>query len=118
MCGGESNHVESFFAQLASRFPLTLINQHEETSFIVNAYVGRTNRKVCPPSARLSFTHAAHVAPFQIEFIPVSFHSYFAMNLDEFDGFILFHDRDRKAAINTMTYAFDFVCLKRHSSHA
>ena len=33
------------------------------------------------------------------------------MNLDEFDGFILFYDRDRKAAANTMTYAFDFACL-------
>jgi hypothetical protein len=46
----------------------------------------------------------------KIEFIPVSFHSLFAVKLIEFDGFILFYDRDRKAAANTMTY------LEKHIS--
>lgn len=40
---------------------------------------------------------------FKIEFVPVSFHSLFAVNLTDYDGFILFYDRDRKAALNTMT---------------
>ncbi len=39
----------------------------------------------------------------KIELIPVSFHSLFSVQLTNFDGFVLFYDRDRKAAVNTMT---------------
>ncbi|CAF0785219.1 unnamed protein product [Rotaria sordida] len=90
MCGGENNDVENFFSQLSSRFSLMVTNQHGELSFIINAFLGRSNRK--------------------IQFIPVSFHSVFTIKLIDFDGFILFYDQDRKAAVNTMTY------LEKHIS--
>lgn len=80
MCGGEKNDVEIFFSQLSSRFSLVVTNQ---SSITIHAVLDRSNRK--------------------IEFIPVSFHSLFAMKFTEFDGFILFYDRARKAAVNTMT---------------
>lgn len=62
----------------------------DQSSFLINAFIDRSNRK--------------------IELIPVSFHSLFAVKLTDFDGFILFYDRDRKAAVNTMTY------LEKHIS--
>lgn len=80
MCGGEKNDVEIFFSQLSSRFSLMVTNQ---SSFTVNVLIDRSNRKV--------------------ELIPVSFHSLFAVKFTDFDGFILFYDRDRKAAVNTIT---------------
>jgi hypothetical protein len=46
MCGGDSNDVELFFNQLASRFTLTVTNQSGETSFILDTFLGRHNRKV------------------------------------------------------------------------
>ncbi|CAF1070974.1 unnamed protein product [Adineta steineri] len=87
MCGSDKNDVEVFFSQLSSRFSLTITNQ---SSFMINTFFGRSNRK--------------------IELIPVSFHSLFAVKLIDFDGFILFYDRDRKAAFNTMMY------LEKHIS--
>jgi hypothetical protein len=42
MCGGENNDIEMFFSQLSSRFSLMVINQ----SFIINTFLGRSNRKV------------------------------------------------------------------------
>ncbi|CAF1123406.1 unnamed protein product [Adineta ricciae] len=84
MCGGETNDIEIFFSQLATRFSLVTTNQHGDTSFIITTSLDHDNRK--------------------IEFIPISFHALFAMKLTDFDGFILFYDRDRKAAVNTMTY--------------
>ncbi|CAF2393123.1 unnamed protein product [Rotaria sp. Silwood2] len=90
MCGGENNDVEKFFSQLSSRFSLMVTNQYGELSFIINAFLGRSNRK--------------------IQFIPVSFHSLFTIKLIDFDGFILFYDQDRKAAMNTITY------LEKHIS--
>ncbi|UJR10556.1 hypothetical protein I4U23_014756 [Adineta vaga] len=87
MCGSDKNDVETFFSQLSSRFSLTITNQ---STFMINTFLGRSNRK--------------------IELVPVSFHSLFAMALTEFDGFILFYDRDRKAALNTMMY------LEKHIS--
>ncbi|CAF4603583.1 unnamed protein product [Rotaria sp. Silwood1] len=90
MCGGENNDVEKFFSQLSSRFSLMVTNQYGELSFVVNAFIGRSNRK--------------------IQFIPVSFHLIFTIKLIDFDGFILFYDQDRKAAMNTMTY------LEKHIS--
>ncbi|CAF3809984.1 unnamed protein product [Adineta steineri] len=90
MCGGNNNDIEIFFSQLASRFSLVTTNQYGDLSFIINAFLGRSNRKV--------------------EFIPISFHSLFSVKLIDFDGFILFYDRDRKAAVSTMTY------LEKHIS--
>ncbi|CAF0947926.1 unnamed protein product [Adineta ricciae] len=87
MCGSEKNDVETFFSQLSSRFSLMISNQ---STFLFHTLLGRSNRK--------------------IELVPVSFHSLFAMTLTEFDGFILFYDRDRKAALNTMMY------LEKHIS--
>lgn len=43
MCGGEKNDVEIFFAQLSSRFSVIVTNQ---SSFIVNTFIDRSNRKV------------------------------------------------------------------------
>jgi len=80
MCGGEKNDVEIFFSQLSSYFSVMVTN---ESTFIINTFLNRSNRKV--------------------ELIPVSFHSLFAVKLNDFDGFILFYDRNRKAAVNTMT---------------
>ncbi|CAF4685013.1 unnamed protein product, partial [Rotaria sp. Silwood2] len=79
MCGGETNDVQILCSQLFSRFSFMINNQ---SSFVINTFLDQSNRK--------------------IEFIPVSFHSLFAIKLTDFDGFILFYDRDRKAAFNTM----------------
>jgi hypothetical protein len=43
MCGGDKNDVEIFFSQLSSRFSVTLTNQ---SSFLINLFIGRLNRKV------------------------------------------------------------------------
>jgi len=86
MCGGEKNHVETFLTHLSQRFSLI---GNGQSSFIINIPIGRTQRKV--------------------EFVCVSFHSIFAWKLDEFDGFCLFYDRDRKAAVKTMTYLQKFI---------
>ncbi|CAM4768497.1 unnamed protein product [Rotaria magnacalcarata] len=90
MCGGENDDVERFFSQLSARFSLMVTNQYGDFSFIINAFLGRSNRK--------------------IQFIPVSYHSLLTIKLIDFDGFILLHDQDRKAAVNTMTY------LEKHIS--
>ncbi|CAF3534665.1 unnamed protein product, partial [Rotaria socialis] len=89
MCGSETNDVKNFFSQLSSRCSLMINNQ---SSFMINTFLGRSNRK--------------------IEFIPVSFHSLFAMKLIDFDGFILFYDRDRKGALNTMIYLETYISIK------
>ncbi|CAF4568808.1 unnamed protein product [Rotaria socialis] len=90
MCGGENDDVERFFSQLSARFSLMVTNQYGDFSFIINAFLGRSNRK--------------------IQFIPVSYHLLLTVKLIDFDGFILLHDHDRKAAVNTMTY------LEKHIS--
>jgi hypothetical protein len=46
MCGGETNDIEIFFSQLASRFSLSVTNQYGDSSFIINTFIGRSNRKV------------------------------------------------------------------------
>jgi hypothetical protein len=46
MCGGENNDIEIFFSQLSSRFSLLVTNQYGDSSFIINAFLGRSNRKV------------------------------------------------------------------------
>ena len=99
MCGGENNDIETFFSQLSARFSLMVTAQNGDSSFIINAFLGRTNRKVIWIFffLRIIFSFS------KIEFIPVSFHSLFSIKLIDFDGFILFYDRDRKAAVNTMT---------------
>ncbi|CAF0768934.1 unnamed protein product [Rotaria sordida] len=89
MCGGETNDVEIFSSQLSSRFSFMINNQ---SSFIINTFLDQSNRK--------------------IELIPVSFHSLFAIKLTDFDGFILFYDRDRKAAFNTMIYMEKYISVK------
>ena len=100
MCGGENNEVEMFFSQLSSRFSVLVTNQSGDLAFIVNTFLGRSNRKVKFQSIE-SFSLIFLFA--KIEFIPVSFHSLFSVQLSDFDGFILFYDRERKAAMNTMT---------------
>ncbi|CAF3390712.1 unnamed protein product [Rotaria sp. Silwood1] len=89
MCGGETNDIEIFSSQLSSRFSFMINNQ---SSFVINTYLDQSNRK--------------------IEFIPVSFHSLFAIKLTDFDGFILFYDRDRKAGFNTMIYLEKYISVK------
>ncbi|CAF1029352.1 unnamed protein product [Rotaria magnacalcarata] len=89
MCGSETNDVKIFCSHLSSRCSLMINNQ---SSFMINTFLGRSNRK--------------------IEFIPVSFHSLFAMKLINFDGFILFYDRDRKGALNTMIYLEKYISIK------
>ncbi len=42
MCGGENNDIENFFSQLSARFSLMITN----SSFIINTFIGRSNRKV------------------------------------------------------------------------
>jgi hypothetical protein len=46
MCGGDNNDIEIFFSQLSSRFSLLITNQSGDSSFVINAFLGRTNRKV------------------------------------------------------------------------
>ncbi len=46
MCGGENNDIENFFSQLSSRFSLMVTNQSGDSSFIINTFLGRSNRKV------------------------------------------------------------------------
>ncbi len=46
MCGGENNDIEIFFSQLSSRFSLLVTNEYGDSSFIINAFIGRSNRKV------------------------------------------------------------------------
>lgn len=46
MCGGEIDDVERFFSQLSSRFSLMATNQYGDFSFIINAFLGRSNRRV------------------------------------------------------------------------
>ncbi|CAF3432927.1 unnamed protein product, partial [Rotaria sp. Silwood2] len=89
MCGGETNDVQILCSQLFSRFSFMINNQ---SSFVINTFLDQSNRK--------------------IEFIPVSFHSLFAIKLTDFDGFILFYDRDRKAAFNTMIYLEKYISIK------
>ncbi len=43
MCGSDKNDVETFFSQLFSRFSVMATNQ---SSFIINILLGRSNRKV------------------------------------------------------------------------
>lgn len=95
MCGGEKNDVEIFFAQLSSRFSLIVTNQ---SSLTIHTFIDRSNRKV-----KEFFSIDRFAMFFQIEFIPVSFHSLFTVKLTDFDGFILFYDQDRKAAMNTIS---------------
>jgi len=46
MCGGENNDIEIFFSQLSSRFSVLVTNQYGDSSFIINTFLGRSNRKV------------------------------------------------------------------------
>lgn len=98
MCGGEMNEIEQFFSQLSSRFTLIGNTYSGNSSFIIKTFLHRTTRKVIS-----QIFPRLHFLSLQIEFIPVSFHSLFSLNLMDYDGFLLFYDRDRKAALNTMT---------------
>lgn len=113
MCGGETNDVETFFSHLSSNFPLKITNERGETSFIVQTLLNRSNRQVKSFEKSLFFFESFFV---QIELIPVSFHSLFSLKFNEFDGFILFYDRDRKAALNTMTFV-KFFSIRREEKH-
>lgn len=46
MCGGESNEIEQFFAQLSSRFTLIGNQYSGYSSFIIKTFLQRSTRKV------------------------------------------------------------------------
>jgi hypothetical protein len=50
MCGGEKNDVEIFFSQLFSYFSVMVTN---ESTFIINNFLNRSNRKVKKNKNRL-----------------------------------------------------------------
>lgn len=55
MCGGESNEIEQFFAQLSSRFTLIANQYAGNSSFIIKTFLQRSTRKVISEKSKENF---------------------------------------------------------------